>query len=119
VPIFSNSATSAEVATGQQTEQEVVQVYFDDVDNLAYLTTNYDVWEEAISRQDYVTILASKADREVLAQKGYKIAVDQELTASLHRPAPRFACRGQSNAGNVDRRGRQLGQIERRWSNRI
>ncbi|MEM7131979.1 MAG: M14 family zinc carboxypeptidase [Chloroflexota bacterium] len=69
---------------------QVVRVYFDDEDDLAYLAENYDVWEEAVSRQEYVTVRVSQADLNAITQEGYEVEVDQALTASLAAPAPLF-----------------------------
>jgi len=94
--------TTPEQTFPEQTtsSKQVVRVYFDYADDLAYLSTNYDVWEEAISRQDYVTIHASQAEIEAIEKEGYEFEIDQLLSASLNGPAPQFG-HAQLNEDNM------------------
>lgn len=89
LPIVATGATD-DAPDDPASEQIVARVYFDYADDLAYLTEHFDVWEEAISQQDYVTVHVTEAELATITAEGYEVELDQALTASLAGPAPHF-----------------------------
>ena len=65
--------------------QVVAQVYFGNQAQLTQLANKYDVWEEAVSNQEFVTVLLKESDVADLRNAGYRVDVDAKQTAELAR----------------------------------
>lgn len=82
--------TSDDTPDDASSAKQVVRVYFDGEDDIAYLNAHYDVWEEAVGSRDYITVHVTDAEIEAIAAQGYEYGIDQALTSSLAGPVPLF-----------------------------
>lgn len=64
----------------------VVRLYYGDRARLNQLATQYDIFEFANHEAGYVEARLSPAEYDALAQSGYRLELDSELTAQANRP---------------------------------
>lgn len=86
LPLINAGAAPAEATAD---EAVVAYIYFEGRDQLAYLSNTVDVWEEAISGQDFVTARLYPDQLAALRQAGYRVEISDGLTTDLRRaPLP-------------------------------
>ena len=61
----------------------VYRIYFRTLDNLARLSAEIDIWEEAIGHQDYTRAILDDADLARLGADGYRVEPDPQSTKKL------------------------------------
>lgn len=66
----------------------VTHVFFENRDKLMRLSHEFDIWEEAISSQPFVSIELDQAEIDALRSEGFTVEIDYERTAELNQ-APR------------------------------
>ncbi|MEZ4712848.1 MAG: M14 family zinc carboxypeptidase [Caldilineaceae bacterium] len=86
-PIFMPLVRNGTAPTAEQ-KSLVARVYFGDAAGLRALAAEYDVWEEAVADQDYVTVYLRPSDVETLRAAGYGVEVDEEQSSLLGLDGP-------------------------------
>lgn len=103
--VFSQDlSVSGTVKQEDDDRNKVVRIYYDSTENLIQLYTRFDIWEEAIWAQPYVTTVLSTNEIFLLREEGYRIEIDESranlFTRQIVQPAfhaasatiPNFAC---------------------------
>jgi len=79
-PVNSRLAVSADISA----ESSVARIYYGTSENLEWLRSELDIWEEAVLDKLYVTALLSPIQMDLVKRAGYWIEIDEEQTL-LHQ----------------------------------
>jgi carboxypeptidase T len=83
VPNLHQNPTPASTA---ESETVVARVYFRDQADLNHLAASYDLWHvhhSPIAQAQYVVMLLTIADVDTLRDRGYRVEIDEQRTATL------------------------------------
>jgi hypothetical protein len=90
-PTDSNAASASEAATPSARRAVVVRLYYGDRARLADLVARHDVFEYANHEAGYVLARLWPAEFDALTEAGYRIEIDDALTAQANRTPGRGA----------------------------
>lgn len=85
LPFVSDGSKLLSELPKPETTELVAKIYYGNEAGLHPLLTAYDVWEEALNDQTFVTASLTPLDVETLRTQGYRVEVDEVLTEGLLR----------------------------------